>query len=75
MPYLWVRQVVRALTVMIREATTGLISLSMFPMLSNVPLTLVIWDNLGNRGPLLRQEFMQKSVGLGMIGDSPCLLA
>ena len=75
MPYLWVRQMVRALTVMIRGATTGLISLSMFPMLPNVPLTLVIWDNLGNRGPLLWQEFMQKSVGLGMIGDFPCLLA
>ena len=68
-------QMVRASRVMIREATTGLLSLSVFPMLSNVPLILLICNKLGNRGLLLRQEFMEKSVGLGMIGDFPSPLA
>ena len=74
-PYIWVRQMAIAFRVMTREAAAGLRSLSVFPMLSNVLLTLVMWDKLGKSGTVLWHEFTQQSVDPGMIGDFSCLLA
>lgn len=74
-PFIWVRQMAIALNVMTREAAAGRCSLSVFPMLSNVLLTLVMWDKLGKSGTVLWREFTQQSVDPGMIGDFSCLLA
>lgn len=73
--YIWVRQVALALRVMTREPITGLFSLSVFPMLSNVPSTgpWVMWDKLGKGGNGM--GLCRKVSSPGMIGNFSRLLA